>query len=259
MRIAACALSILVLSASVSFAQTSMYRLDTDIDRANAHYKAGWEAFRSEDWDRAAREFQQAIDIKPNFRLAHYGLGRSLMGLKRFPEAIKAYETCRGLYASEAADKFRDAQEADIIRQQDLIALRSAINTLSERTTTLRNPAQAQNQIRLMRDTASKIQQRRDEINTNMDIVSEVPSFVSLALGSAYFRLSRFGDAEKAYKETITADPKAGEAWNNLAALYAFTGRFDEAAQAVEKGEKVGFNVNPGLKDEINKKRKKGS
>jgi tetratricopeptide (TPR) repeat protein len=258
MRIAACALSILVLSSAISFGQTTMYKLDTDVERANAHYQAGWEAYHVEDWDRAAKEFHQAIDIKPKFRLAYYGLGRSLMGLKRFGDAIKAYETCRGLYAAEAADKFHDAQEADIIRQQDLIALRSAINTLTDRTANQHNPVQAQNQVRQMRDTASKIQQRRDEINNNIDIVSEVPSFVSLALGSAYFREARLVDAEREYKASIESDPKAGEAWNNLAALYLITDRIQEADKAVTSAEKIGYSVNPGLKADI-KKRKSGS
>jgi tetratricopeptide (TPR) repeat protein len=258
MRTAACVLSILVLSSSISFSQTSVYRLDTDVDRANAHYRAGWEAFRVEDWDLAAKEFQQAIDIKPKFRLAYYGLGRSFMGLKRFSDAVKVYETCRGLYASEAADKFRDAQEADSIRQEDLTALRQAINTLNDRAANQPNPVQAQNQIRQMRDQVRRIQQKRDEINNNMDIVSEVPAFVSLALGSAYFRSTRFVDAEKAYKETITEDPKAGEAWNNLAALYLITDRIDEADKAVASAEKVGYNVSPGLKADIKKRRNGG-
>ena len=52
----------LVLSVRVSSAQTTFYRLDPDIERANAHYTRGWEAFRVEDWDNAAKEFQHAID-----------------------------------------------------------------------------------------------------------------------------------------------------------------------------------------------------
>ena len=111
---------------------------------------------------------------------------------------------------------------------------------------------------RSYRDQAQRIQTKRDAINDHLDILSRVPSFVSLALGSAYFRATRFADAEREFKATIVEDPKTGEAWNNLAALYLMTGRIQEADRAVASAEKVGYSVNPGLKADI-KKQKSGS
>ena len=78
-----------------------------------------------------------------------------------------------------------------------------------------------------------------------------VPPWVSLALGSAFFRLERFADAEREYKAAIAADAKTGEAHNNLAVVYLETGRFDEAEKAIKAAEKTGFKVNPQLKDDI--------
>ena len=86
-----------------------------------------------------------------------------------------------------------------------------------------------------------------------MSISSSVPPFVSLALGSAYFRTGRMPEAEKEYKAAIDADAKMGEAHSNLAALYLQTGRIDEAEKSVKAAEKAGFKVNPALKDEIKK------
>jgi Flp pilus assembly protein TadD, contains TPR repeats len=255
MRTAVFAAAVLILSLRPSLAQS--LHTDPDTERANNHYRSGWEAFRAEDWEQAAKEFQQAIAIKPRFKLAFYGLGRSYMGLKRFPEAIKAYEACRGMYEAQASETFRDAQEADQIRQQDLQALRSAINTLSARSPGQQNPTASQNQIRQLRDQMQRIEQKRNEINNNLTIVSEVPAFVFVALGSAYLRANQFPDAERAYKAALDADPKAGEAWNNLAALYLMTGRIDEADHAATMAEKVGFKLMPGLKEDI-RKRKSG-
>ena len=65
-----------------------------------------------------------------------------------------------------------------------------------------------------------------------------VPSFVSLALGSAFFRLGRLADAEREYKATIAADPKTGEAHSNLAVVYLQTGRFDDAEKVGQGGGK---------------------
>ena len=49
------------------------------------------------------------------------------------------------------------------------------------------------------------------------------------------------------------------EAYSNLAVVYLQTGRFDEAERAVKSAEKVGFKVNPMLKEDIAAKKKAGS
>ena len=260
MRIIFVALSAIVFSSSLAAAQTP-YQLNPDADRALLHYRRGWEAFRVEQWSEAASEFKQVLEIDAKYKLAYYGLGRSYMGLKQFADAAVAYERCRDLYEAAASEKFTSAQEADRIRQSDLDQIHQAINTLSSRSST-GNPnalsSTTQNQIRLLRDQAQRIQTRRDAINNNLSIASEVPSFVWLALGSSYLRATRFTDAEKAYKAAIDGDPKSGEAWNNLAALYLMTDRIDEASRAVTSAEKIGYAVNPAMKDDIRKRRNGG-
>ena len=53
-----------------------------------------------------------------------------------------------------------------------------------------------------------------------------VPAWVSLSLGSAYFRSGKLADAEREYKAAIDADGRSGEALNNLAVVYLETERF---------------------------------
>jgi tetratricopeptide (TPR) repeat protein len=258
MRRFAIALSALILASSSASAQTP-YQLNPDTPRVTLHYRLAWEAFRVEHWDEAVKEFKQVLEIDSTYKLAYYGLGRSYMGLKRFSEATAAYERCHQLYEGEGAEKFRSVQEADTIRQADLDQLKLAINSLSQRaSSTGVTPSGTANQLRQLRDQAQRIQNKRDALNDNVDIGTQVPAFVSLALGSAYFRATRFADAEKAFKDALEVDPKSGEAWNNLAALYLFTNRIDEADRALSSAEKVGYAVNPDMKTDI-KKRKSGS
>jgi Flp pilus assembly protein TadD len=94
------------------------------------------------------------------------------------------------------------------------------------------------------------------ERGANVSIDATVPAFVSLALGSAYFRLGQLADAAREYKAAIAADPKTGEAYSNLAVVYLETGRVEEAEKAVKSAEKTGFKVNPMLKDDIAAKKK---
>jgi Flp pilus assembly protein TadD len=79
----------------------------------------------------------------------------------------------------------------------------------------------------------------------------ETPAELSLALGSAYFRSGDLVSAEHAWKTAVVSNSRLGEAHNNLAALYAMTGRKREAEDAVKQAEKSGFQVNPRLKSDI--------
>lgn len=227
-------------------------RSAADDHAANAHYKSGWELMARESWADAVREFQAAVDINPEFKLAHYGIGRANMGLKKFPEAIRAYERCRELFLAQASRNFSNKGDADRIMADDTMQIDMAIQRLQAGPQT----PQAQAQIRAWQMQKQRLENRTRGLDT-LSLTSPVPSLVSLALGSAYFRSERFGDAEREYQAAIAADPKSGEAHSNLAAVYLYTGRYDEAEAEVQAAEKTGFKVNPNLKDDI-KKRKGG-
>ena len=83
-----------------------------------------------------------------------------------------------------------------------------------------------------------------------------MPAYVSLALGSAYFRSGQFVDAEREYKVAIASDPRAGEAHNNLAVVFFETDRIAEAEASVKEAKKAGYKVNPQLEQAINERKK---
>jgi tetratricopeptide (TPR) repeat protein len=79
------------------------------------------------------------------------------------------------------------------------------------------------------------------------------PAEVSLALGSAYYRNNQPQDAEREWQAAIIANPKLGEAHNNLAVIYMMTGRKKEAQDSLKAAERANFRVNPQLKADINR------
>src|SRR4029077_7100902 len=81
----------------------------------------------------------------------------------------------------------------------------------------------------------------------------QTPAWISLALGSAYFRVDATADAEREYRAAIAVDPKLGEAHNNLAVVYMLTGRFPEAEAEIKAAEKAGFRVKQQLKEDLKK------
>ena len=243
---------LIVLFIGLLTAQTSGNpRATPEEQRANAHYKTGWELIAHESWAEAAREFQAAIDVKPDFKFAHYGLGRANMGEKKFSDAIRAYEKCRELYESEASRKFSNKSDADRMMSDDVMQIDMVLQRLRA------GPQTPQTQVQIIQweNTKQRMQNRLKGTDT-MSMTSPVPAFVSLALGSAFLRSNRFADAEREYKAALVADPKSGETYSNLAVVYLLTERYDEADAAVKAAEKTGFKVNPGLKEDIRKRKR---
>jgi len=225
-----------------------------DRERARPIYRAAWEHMRAEAWPEAARAFQQAIDIDPSFEDAHYGLGRASMGMKKYSDAVKAYLRCRELYQAQAGRQFSNQHEAQRYRQDRLTELDEVIRQYQTGPQTV----QAQERLRQLQEQRRQLQDRLSR-GVNMTIAQAVPPFVSLALGSAYFRSERFAEAEREYKAAIAGDPRSGEAYSNLAVVYLYSERYAEAENAVKAAEKTGFKVNPGLKEDIRKRKAGGA
>ena len=81
------------------------------------HLRAGQQALQVERWEEAEREFKTAIGLDPLLELAHYGLGQSYMGMRRYAESVIAYRKCRDVYHdSESA---RMANDVDAQRRLD--------------------------------------------------------------------------------------------------------------------------------------------
>jgi len=91
----------------------------------------------------------------------------------------------------------------------------------------------------------TQINQLRNQRRRNPDKPTEVPGWISLALGSAYFRTDAMADAEREYRAASKVEPKLGEAHNNLAVVLVLTGRLDDAEREMKAAEKAGFRVSP--------------
>jgi len=236
----------------------SAQRLSPEAERATLAYRKGWEFMRMEAFADAAKRFREAIEIDRKFALAHYSLGRAHMALKQFAEAVKAYSTAKDLFLARSGQEFSSQMEVDRYRDEQILQYKEAIRQATSPSTGQRGgggPSQTLSLYlqHLQRDLRD-LEQARARNTTNIVLAPEVPFYVSMSLGAAYFRLQRFADAEREYKAAIAANPNSGETHNNLAVLYMLTDRFDEAANAIAAAEKTGYKVNPGLKEELKQK-----
>jgi tetratricopeptide (TPR) repeat protein len=250
----AAALAVMAISVSVSaYQQQTQSALNRE--RAKPAYTRGLDYMRAESWPEAAKAFQEAIEIDPEFDLAYYWLGRVDMNMKKFTDAVAAYQKARAVILAEAGRHFSSQQERLRYRQDRLTELDETIRQMQSGAQTGQN----QERLRQLQEYRRQLVERNERGTTNLTVDASVPAFLSLALGSAYFRAEKFADAEREYKAAIAVDPKTGEAYNNLAVVYLQTGRADEAEKAAKSAEKNGFRVNPMLKESIAAAKKKSS
>jgi Tfp pilus assembly protein PilF len=248
-RFAMTVMSVALLAGAASSAQQPNTRESSARERAREPYAAGLEQMRREDFAAARRSFEAAIAIEPAFELAHYMLGRVHLAQKDYAPAAAALTRARDLYVSQANRQFIDKQEGQRQRRERLAELDDYIGTL--RSTTPMT-FQIREQIRQLEERKRQV----EDLDRAKDLSADkiVPAFVSLSLGSAYFRSGKLAEAEDAYVAAVAADPKTGEAHNNLAVVYLQTGRYAQAKAALRAAEKAGVKVHPDLKAEINAK-----
>ena len=237
----AAVIGIVVFAVALAAGQTS-----TERERARPHYRTGWEYMRVEAWAEATVAFQRAIEIDRKFEDAYYSLGRANMNLKKYAEAIAAYTKARDLYAAMAGQQFANQQDAQRYRQDRLMEM----DDMMRQVQTGPQTARTQERLRQVQEHRRQLQEYLQR-GANFSIQQTVPAFVSLALGSAYFRMGNLADAEREYRAALEADPKTGEAHSNLAVVYLETGRYAEAERAVKGAEKAGYKVHPQLKQDI--------
>ena len=222
-------------------------QLVDDVSHQNAltHYRLGEELFRAEQFARAADEFQVAIKFDPLLTIAHYELGQSYMALRQYQEAIRGYVGCRAAFQTMASMITHNDFIADQRRDDEIRELKQAIGEIQSgqiRVSTGRDAMIARLEHRI-----SELERTKQRGKSSY----ETPAEVSLALGSAYFRAGDLPSAEREWKAAIAVNSRLGEAHNNLAALYAMTGRKQQAQDSVKQAEKSGYQVNPRLKSDI--------
>ncbi len=219
-------------------------------ENARPAYDRGVEQMRREAFEEAVRSFQSAIGTDPSFDMAYYQLGRAHLARKDYAAAVQALRGCRDLHLAEASRGFSNRQEGERLRRDRVREIDRYIEELERASQTER----IREQIRQFTERKRQIQDLDRDVALSPD--RAVPAYVSLSLGSAHFRAGNLAEAENAYLETVAADPKVGEAHNNLAVVYMETRRFDEAERAVKAAEGAGMRVPQALKDQIRARRR---
>jgi tetratricopeptide (TPR) repeat protein len=240
MRLVLIATALGLLSSGVGSAQDKL--AEQRHQDARDHYRRGEALMMQESFEKAAAEFTAATRLDLHYTLAFYSLGQASMVLKRYGDAATAYEACRKTLERRAGLDTRVRGESRQERVDELREIEAAIMRWG-------GPEAPPNMITMRLEERRRLlqqQQEKDSINR-----VEIPPELSIALGSAYFRLGRLGDAEGEYSAAIEDGDKTGAAHNNVAVIYMMTDRLDEARASLRRAEEAGFRVDPRFKEDL--------
>lgn len=228
---------------SVAFGGQDDARAHLQRRQAAAIYAAGLRFMQQEAFEKAEGAFRTAVRLDADFVLAHYGLGQVSMVLKRYANAVEAYVACREVILKQRALERRDRGEAALAREDQIRQIQELLRLWQTRG----GPGRVEAILRLEENLRFLEQQRLKDVPADRS----VPPQLSLALGSAYFRLGRLEDAEREYLAAVAGDEPTGAAHNNLAVIYLETDRHEQARKAIELAERSGFIVDARLRAEI--------
>jgi tetratricopeptide (TPR) repeat protein len=172
------------------------------------------------------------------------------MATKRYRQAVIAYQKCRDVFQGNAAAVVGNEMAYQRRIDDQIQALEDQKRSYSQVPGRNANsPASLAN----IQQLDMQISQMRDLRRRTAGGPEPTPPWITIALGSAYFRTDAMADAEREYRAAVAVAPNLGEAHNNLAVVYMLTRRFDEAEAEIKAAEKAGFKVNPQLKDDLKK------
>ena len=225
--------------------------LSPDLKRAQQHDARGWTKVDAKDYTGAVREFEAALQIYADYADALHGLGKAKMALKDFEGAARALERARDSYSRSGTQDAEYRLLSNRAKDDQLRLLRQRLADLESASgATSGASALGTTELLNLKQQIRDLQGDRDA-GPLTGTPSPVPPFISLALGSAYFRLDRLADAERQFRAAIAVDPKFGEAHSNLALVCLLTGRAQDAQTHVRIAEEGKFKVNPELKRQI--------
>jgi tetratricopeptide (TPR) repeat protein len=243
----------IILAAAPAAAAQPSRAAKATLDEAQQAYERGQELMQAESFEEAIPHFRTATTLDPMHWLAYYATGQAQMALKRYPEAVQAYRSCRDVFLSFASLDATQHEAMERSREDEIREVRDQLVRVQRRAVAgrpdLSLEVPLQERLRVLEGARMR----------GKENVVTVPAGLMLGLGSAHYRSGQMAEAQAAFLEAVKIDPKLGPAHNNLAVMYMMSGQFEEAKQAVKRAEKVGTRVPDSFKQELDRRAREGA
>ena len=197
---------------------------------ASAHYNLGLALFQSGQTVRAIQEYESALQFSPDYPEAHNNLGSALSSLGRLDEAVVQFQkavdldpTRAGAQTNLATMLLREGRATEAIPHFEAALRRDPEN------------AATHNSAGMALAAAGQIDQALGHLERAATLKPDSAEYQS-NLGRVLAAASRFGDAIPHFERAVQLSAgKDATVLDLLAAAYAETGRFAEAAETLRR------------------------
>jgi tetratricopeptide (TPR) repeat protein len=231
---------LLVALGALTWRQAHDYRDFQTIFRATIRRNPGcWMAYNNLGSDlldhtpnlqEAIADFEQALQLKPDYAEAHYNLGKALARSGRLPEAIDQYEQALRLRPDQA-DTYDNLGNA--LYQQGQVA--EAIEQYQQALRIEPRHADAHNNLGVALAQAGHLPEAIEQYQDALRLSPENAAELHNKLGNALARMGRLPDAMEEYLQALQIKPGDAGMHNNLGIVLAETGRLPEAMEQYQQ------------------------
>jgi tetratricopeptide (TPR) repeat protein len=207
---------------------------------AEIKYEEGKKAFNQERYAEAITAFQDAIELDPDYVLAHLDMGFAYINLEKYEEALGAFASAQAIeqdnhYAYYGIGLIARRQE----RTADAItSLRSAVDLEPTNNQAWLELGHAYCNARKYREA---IESYRAAIKAKPDYVE---AYASIAV--PFSRLELYVEALESCQSALKLNPKSSNAHISLGRVYSDLGRNDEALAELTKAIEVSTGAAQG-------------
>ncbi|MCX6565089.1 MAG: tetratricopeptide repeat protein [Candidatus Aminicenantes bacterium] len=180
----------------------------------------------------------------------HYLRGKYGESLAMIEKAIKNYPDFIKLLASGKQERFDRLERKKEALFEEILSMESAAQVVV---------CQRENINREIDIIKKQIQSLSDE---QMRIGLEeprIPAEYHFLCGNCFFKIHRYQDAELQYLESIKANGRYADAYNNLINLYYMEKDYQKADKTIDQAEKESVSVNPKLRQAVQTAKKTGA
>jgi len=220
----------------------------------SGHIEKAKTAFQSDHPAQCEQEVLFCLERLPEHHEAHFLLSQILYKRDAFEKALEHIRAAEEGYLKMTA-------AASILQQQKMREQLDSVGSLidnareaaaADDAANRRGSCQVERYGKAAQDAKNKLskEERLDEMGRDKEI-SPIPAHYFYFHGNCLFRLKRLPEAEAQYLLAIKADPRYGEAYNNLINLLFMEKRLDEARTFLSQAEAHEAAISPGLKKAV--------
>lgn len=265
----------------------SLKALEIDPGLSGIYNNLGSISMKKNRIEEAIREYKHALEINPSYAQAHYNLGRAYLVKGKTDESVDYFQQAISLKPDyhEAFSNLAFAFFKKGKIEEALTACQKAIEIKPDYAIAFANIGFAQlhsGNFELAEEAARRAEEldpllpephiiygllgeKKGEIEKAQQAYSQAiklnPDCLEAHMFSAnlYYMRNLWTEAATHYQKVTALDSGNGQAFNNLAVVSFRLNRLDDAFEYLGKAESLGFEVHPGFKAELLKKRKKYS